>query len=322
VSAGWAAGSVRARAMTHRRVGTGGARTVAASGSLSAAVDLLARSPYGARVRPGDALADAAHGVRATVLWNLRVLAGWLPAGGADTVRALAGWFEIANVDEHLRALDGRGTSRPYELGSLATAWPSLAATGSHDELRTVLTASRWGDPGGDTAREVHLAMRLAWAARIATRAPAARDWALGGAALLLAVELFGRGLPLPAVAAARATGLLGPAWTGAGTLDALRAALPPAGRWALADVADARDLWRAEIGWWRRVRADSAKLTARSGFGPGPVVGAAGLLAADAWLALAGLEAAARGYADADGRSPSSRAGDASALEAFDAMA
>ena len=173
------------------------------------------------------------------------------------------------------------------------------------------MTASRWGDPGGDSAREVQLAMRLAWAARIATRAPFARDWALGGAALLLAGEMFGRGRPLPAGAAARATALLGPAWTGAATLDDLRAAMPPAGRWALADLSDVRDLWRAEIAWWRRVRADGSTLIARSGFGPGPIVGAAALLAADARLVLAGLEAAAR-----------ARAGDASALEAFDVVA
>jgi hypothetical protein len=294
--------------MTHRRVGAGGARALAASGSLSDAVDALARSPYGPRVRPGDALPDAAHGVRATVLWNLRVLAGWLPAKGAETVRALAAWFEIANVDEHLRALDDQGASRPFELGSLATAWPLLAATGTRVELRAALTASGWGDPGGETAREIQVAMRLSWAARIATRAPVAREWAFGGAALLLARELFGRGVPLPAGASARATSLLGPAWTAAGTLDALREAVPPAARWALADLDDARDLWRAEIAWWRRVRADSARLIARSGFGPGPVIAAAALLAADAWLALAGLEAAARAHADA--------------LEAFDVVA
>jgi hypothetical protein len=311
MSAGWVAGSVRARAMTHRRVGDGGARALAASASLSEAVDMLARSPYGPRVRPGDTLADAAYGVRATVLWNLRVLAGWLPAEGAETVRALAGWFEIANVDEHLRAFEGRAASRPYVLGSLATAWPLLAPTGSHDELRAALAASHWGDPGGDTARDVQLAMRLTWAARIATRAPVARDWALGAAALLLAGELFGRGMPLSAGAAARATALLGPPWAAASTLDALSAAVPAAARWALAGLADARDLWRGQIAWWRRVRADSSRLAARSGFGPAPVVGAAALLAADAWLVLAGLEAAAR-----------AQAGDASALEAFDVVA
>jgi hypothetical protein len=311
MSAGWVAGSVRARAMTHRRVGADGARNVAASASLSAAVDLLARSPYGERVRPGDALADAARGVRATVLWNLRVLAGWLPGGGAETVRALAGWFEIANVDEHLRALDGHGDGRRYELGSLGAAWPLLAGTGSREELRTALTASRWGDPGGDTARDIQLTMRLSWATRVASRAPAARDWALGGVALVLAKEMFGRGMPLPAGAAARTTALLGPAWTAATTLDGLRATVPTAARWALAGVADVRDLWRAETAWWRRVRADGSRLSARSGFGPDPVVGTVALLAADAWLVLAGLETAAR-----------TAAGDASALEAFDVVA
>jgi hypothetical protein len=297
--------------MTHRRIGVGGARALAASGTLGEAVDSLARSPYAPRVRPGDTLAEAGYGVRATVLWNVRVLAGWLPAEGAEMLRALAGWFEIANVDEHLRSLDGRAASRPYELGTLATAWPLLAATGSRDEMRAALTASRWGDPGGATDRDIRLALRLAWAARTVSRVPAARTWALGAAALVLARERLIRTQPLPPGAAARATVLFGPDWADAATLDGLRAAIAPAARWALMDVRAPRDLWHAEVEWWRRVRADASRLVARSGSGPAPVVGAAALLAADAWLTLAGLETSARG-----------QAGDAAALEAFDVLA
>jgi hypothetical protein len=55
-------------------------------------------------------------------------------------------------------------------------------------------------------------------------------------------------------------------------------------------------------------VRTDGAALLAGSGFGPGRMIGATALLAADAWLVRGALEIAARG-------------GDR-ALEVFDAVA
>ncbi len=59
VSVKWVAGSVRARALAHRRLGRGGVRALATSGSLAAAVESLAGSPYGRDVRPDSPLARA-----------------------------------------------------------------------------------------------------------------------------------------------------------------------------------------------------------------------------------------------------------------------
>jgi class I fructose-bisphosphate aldolase len=43
-------------------------------------------------------LAAAQHGVADALLWNLRVLADWLPGAGVRTLRTFAGSFEIANA--------------------------------------------------------------------------------------------------------------------------------------------------------------------------------------------------------------------------------
>jgi hypothetical protein len=329
MSAGWVAGSVRSQAMARRRLGTPAARRLAGAGSLAEALGTLARSPYrrvagtGAADGPGGRVAAAQRAVAETLLWNLRVLAGWLPAVGAERLRVLAGWFEIANVDEHLRALAGQPAEPPYRLGTLATAWPRLAGTGSATALRAELAASPWGDPGGTGDREISLGMRLAWAERVASRAPEARSWAAGAAALLVARERFASRPALaepglPEGAAATAGRVLGPGWSAAGSLAELAAAVVPAARWALLRVTEPADLWAAELRWWRRLGADGARLLAGrgtgsgssngggrvgsggpgggSGFGPDRMLGATALLAADAWLVRATLELAARG--------------------------
>jgi hypothetical protein len=280
---------------------------VLAAASLPVGVESLARSPYGRFVRADDSLAAATRGVAATLLWNVRVLAGWLPAAGAETLRVLAGWYEIANVEEHLCELAGLPFEPPFSLGSLATAWPRLSATTSLDEVRDTLRASRWGDPGGSTRRDVQLAMRLAWVERLTARVPSATPWALGGAALLLARELLALRRPLSDHVRARATRILGNRWSAASTLVELRASLPADANWVLRDVADVNRLWEAEAIWWRRLHADSALLQARSGFGVEAIVGAVGLLAYDAWLVTGALASAGRG---------------AEAVEVFDAVA
>jgi hypothetical protein len=295
-SAAWVAGSVRARAMARRRLGAEATRALAASPTLAEAVEALSRSPYGRAVRPGDGLDEAQRGVAETLLWNVRVLAGWLPARGAQALRVLAGWFEIANVDEHLRVLAGEPASPPYRLGSLATAWPRLARTGSLADLRVELATSAWGDPGGETVREVQLCMRLAWAERAAGQVAAVRPLALGGVALVAAREVFARGMPLPGRAGELCTRLLGPDWAGATSIDELAARLAPPSRWALRGVDSPADLWRAEAQWWARLARDGRALLAGSGFGLERAIGAVALLAADAWQVRAALAAAARG--------------------------
>ncbi|HEY6749354.1 MAG TPA: hypothetical protein VI357_27020 [Mycobacteriales bacterium] len=285
----WVAGSVRARALARRRLGPAGARALATGGSLDTALESLARSPYGRDVRPGQSLLDAQRGIAASLLWHLRVLAGWLPAEGAQSVRSLAGWFEIANVE------DRTGRSAPYRLGRLQVAWPRLAAAGSAEQLRAVLATSAWGDPGGDTPRLVGLRMRCAWAERAAEVSDSARAWAAGGVALLLARERFAAGRDLPAQAVAPAVRLLGETWLDAATLAEAGGRLPRAARGALADITDPADLWRAETSWWHRLEQDGFALLRRPDFGPDAAVGAVAVLAADARRVAGALELAAR---------------------------
>src|SRR6476469_2657449 len=146
MTAAWAAGGVRARALSSRRLGAQGARAVVASGDLGAAVAQLAQGPYGHDVRPGQGLAAAQRAVAATYLWHLRVLAGWLPRPGVEVVRLLAGWAELANIESLLRSLgpappSGASAAPPYELGSLATVWPRLQHEREQAAVRRVLGA-------------------------------------------------------------------------------------------------------------------------------------------------------------------------------------
>jgi hypothetical protein len=307
MSAAWVAGTVRARAMARRRLGGESARALAGSGSLASSVEALTSSPYQSNVRPGDTLEEAAQGTLATLVWNLRVLAGWLPSEGVEMLRRLAGWFEITNIEQYLRALSGRPARPAFALGALAVAWPRLARTRSADELRSELAASPWGAVGDGSPRELQLCLRLAWAERVVARVPAARAWALGAVALLLARERFARGLPLPDAAQPAVGRLLGPAAAAAPTLAALGAVVPREARWALGGTEEPDELWRAEARWWRRLHDDSARLLGRPGFGPEAAVGTAGLLAEDAWRVVGALSVAGRGD---------------DALAVFDAMA
>ena len=187
MSAGWVAGTVRARSMSRRRVGRAGARALATAPGLDAAVATLARSPYGHDLRPDTSLARAQRAVHETLLWNVRVLGGWVPRDGSSLLRVLLAPFEIANVADHLRRLQGEETPEPYRLGSLGTAWPRLARTTSIARLRGELATSAWGDPGGDSATDVLWTMRMALADRAVPVAPAVAPWAGGAVALLLA---------------------------------------------------------------------------------------------------------------------------------------
>jgi hypothetical protein len=307
MSAAWVAGSVRARAMTRRRVGRVTARSLASSPSIEAALAALARTPYGHDVRQGQTLAEAQHAVIDTTLWNLRVLAGWAPREGVAMLRVLLGAVEAANVTDHLQRLSGIQTPPPYRLGRMDTAWARLGATTSPDDLRRVLATSAWGDPGGETPREIVLAMRTALADRMIAAVPAAAAWASSSTALLIAREVVLERRELPPRAREAAERVLGPAALAAHTLPELVAALPMSTRWTFEDVAQPDQLWRAEARWWLRVEHDGFALARRAIAGPEVLVGAAALLAADAWRVRGALELAARGGAP---------------LEVFDAVA
>lgn len=316
MSTSWVAGTVRATALARRRLGAAGARELAATPNLEDALTLLASTPYGHDVRVTQTLAEAQKAVGDTLLWHLRVLSGWLPRGGAETVRLLAGGFEVANADEHVAGLGGRVAGPTFQLGMLETAWSRLRQARSLAEVQDVLVRSPWGDPGAATPWALHLGMRLAWADRVASGVPEAAGWARAAAAVLVLREpaLGDRALPGPL--AARATYLLGPDVVaalsgGAPSLARVAALLPADVRWVLEGVHRPEDLWLASVGWWRRVEQDAFGLLRRAGFDRAPVVGAAAVLAVDAWRVRAALEAAAR--------TPS---GGPAVLEAFDAVA
>jgi vacuolar-type H+-ATPase subunit C/Vma6 len=162
MSAGWVAGSVRARALARRRIGASAASDLARCDSLPTALARLGPTPYGRSIRAGQDLGEAQHAVAAALLWHLRVLAGWLPPDGAELIRVLCGGFEIANVDELLQRLAAKPAGPNFHLGSLATAWSHLADASSTQGLRAKIAVSPWGDPGGDDPQAIQAGMRLA----------------------------------------------------------------------------------------------------------------------------------------------------------------
>lgn len=314
MTAAWVAGSVRARAMTRRRLGGAAVRSLAASPSVEEALSSLAHTPYGHDVRTDQTLAGAQHAVVETFLWNVRVLAGWVPREGVSILRILLGSLEITNIHDHLLQLSGSETGlgrteppAPYRLGGLSTAWPRLSRTTSVEEVRQVLATSSWGDVGGGSPRDVCLAMQASLADRTMATIPAAAGWAAGAMALLLARVAVLERRRLPARAEDEARRGLGSAAVAANSLPELAAALPTWARWTLADVHEPTDLWQAEARWWARVERDGFVLARGASAGSEVLIGAVAMMAADAWRVRAALEVAARG-----GRS----------LEVFDAVA
>lgn len=296
---GWVAGSVRARHLLVRRLGHDRARALATSPSLEDALAALAGTAYGRLVRQGMGLAEAQRAAAATALWHIRVLAGWLPPGALQPVRALAAWFELANVEDRLRYLAGQDVWPPFELGALATAWPLVAGAQSAAEVRARLAGSPWGDPGTEEPADLGLALRLSWGRRVLGAVEEAREWAAGAVALLLARELLVAGRPAGALTAHRPPGV-GSAWAHAASLPALRAALPADAGWTLERLEQPSDLWRAEAAWWRRVEEDGGRLARDPHMGRPTVIGCVVLLGIDAWRTAGALEAAARGGAPA----------------------
>lgn len=294
MSAGWVAATVRARALAGRRMGPEARARLATPSAPAEALGALAHSPYAAAVRDCTTWAGARRAVARSALWNVRVLAGWAPPGGVDLLRLAAAWYELANIEDRWAALRGAEVPPPFELGALAAVWPRAARAGTVTELRTALAASPWGDPGTGEPGLGGVALRLAWAGRLAGAGPAAAGpWAAGQAALMAAVLVAdGAAAGLPPAGAATARRLLGAGWSEAAGLADLadRVARPAA--WALAGVGRPDDLWRAQLRWWERVEADGVTHQ-RGAVRPGadPVFGVAMALVADAWQVGAALD-------------------------------
>lgn len=294
LSAGWVAGSVRAQTLLQRRLGGNGARRLAGASSLEGALEQLSATAYGRTCRPGMSLTSAQRAVADTLLWHLRVLAGWVPPQALEPLRALAAWFEIANVDDRLAYLGGAEVDTPFALGGLATAWPRLADAGSTAEIRARLIGSGWGDPGDDDLDWIRLAMRLAWARRVLACLPDAEAWAAGAVALLIARERFLAARPLDVLTRLRPPAV-GTAWPVAATVEQLRDSLPAEAAWALDGIGAPEAIWEGEVAWWRRVDDDAQRLVRSEPMGAHTVIGSAVLLGVDAWRTSGALESAAR---------------------------
>lgn len=291
----WVAGGVRGRSLLRRRLGGAGARALATSPSLELAVGQLVRSPYMHDVRVGQSLAEAQRAVSATALWHVRVLAGWLPRGGAEVVRALAGAWEIANVRLLLASMRGAAPVTPYELGALATIPRRLLSASAPTDIRRSLAVSAWGDPDTDEPSELLSWMRLRWGERVAAVVPGASGWAAGYVALVVARAFFvegrrpgRRGWPtLP----------LGTGWEKASSIPDLARRVAPPARWTLAGIEDGAGLWSAEAR--SRSTVEREALERQDRFRPGSpeeVVASVVLLGLDAWRTRAALEVASRG--------------------------
>jgi hypothetical protein len=283
---------------------------LAAAGTLGEAVRQLSTTPYRRFLAADATVAQAQRAVSATLLWHLRVLAGWLPRAGVEALRALAAGFEIVNAEDRLRSIIAaraeQGTRQPYRLGALATAWGRLERAGTPGEFRAVLVGSSWGDPGGEELAAVAVALRIAAAERTVSAVPPAQRWAAGRAALLTARGGFVTGRPLPEPAARRAARLLGSRAVAAESFARFQQELPATARWAVDGIDRAEDLWRAEERWWAVLDRDGRELVRGSRYGLAPVVGAVAVLSVDAWRVRAALALAARGGGP---------------LEAFDAL-
>lgn len=293
--ASWVAASVRARLLGNRRLGTAGAASVARADGLHAALELLRPSAYGPNLEPSMSLEAAQRHVASTLLWNIRLMAGWLPPGGSSVLQPLAAWFEIANIEERLAYLSGGRHPPPYQLGPMGSAWRTVAALTTPDAIRDALAHSRWGDPGTSDPDGMVVAMRFRWAAWVAGAVPGSAVWAESASVLLAARLAFTLSAGSSGSLALAVHGLP-TAWEHAGSVTDLAAMLPHRLSWVLDGVQEPSNLWMAEARWWARVRIDALDLILRSRFESSAVVGMAALLAHDAWLVRAALSAAARG--------------------------
>ncbi|MGO9905008.1 MAG: hypothetical protein ACLPY3_04710 [Solirubrobacteraceae bacterium] len=291
----WTAGVTRARLLLGRAIGPGLASTVAASPSLTDGLAALTGSAYGERVRAGQDLATAQRAVAETLIWHLRILAGWLPAAGGALVRALAGWFELANVDARLAALCGDGREpEPFALGTLATAWGAAGQAHTIEQLADALAGSTWSLPRTHSPAELAIGLRVAWARRVQESAPEASAWVAGAGSLLVARELLVAQSSTHAELLRRYPGIDDRALS-ARTLAELRGALDARAGWALGTLSEPSELWRAELAWWERVEDDS-RLLLRRADDEAVVLAAVALLAVDAQRAVRALQSAAHG--------------------------
>ncbi len=256
---------------------------------------MLATTHYGERLRSGLSLEEVERAVFATVLWNIRVLAGWSPSLGASRLRVLAAAFELTNMRGELARIEGRSVGEPYELGSLASL-PRHAQPSSTLELRETLKRSPWGDPGALDAPAMLVALEISFVRRVVENVPEASAWAAGYGALLLArLVAAGTSLVPGSVPEANARAVFGHRAPAARTLHDLAAALSVSVAPVLDGATEPEDLWSCEARWWSQLWRSGEEGVRRGGADPATAVSAVAAMCADAWRVRVALEIAAR---------------------------
>jgi hypothetical protein len=245
-------------------------------------------------------LSEAQHAVSATLLWNLRVLAGWGPPVGTHPLRLLASEFELANVAALLDSVRGGTPTPPYVLGSLGLSWQRIASAKTVPEIRLALRTSPWGDPESEDPDSIRLTMQFGRARMLADGIPQAADLAITDASLTLARVMLNDALgELTDRARRDVSAVLGKRWQRADSLSELAETLPRSGRMVLSRVSDLRDLFAAEVRRWAMLESTAAQLMARTPASVCNTIGVGGALMADAWRVSAALSLAALGGAD-----------------------
>lgn len=295
MTAGWVAPAARGRALLGRLLVVDGARELAAAGSWDDARTMLSRTMYGAELPPSASRVDARCAAIAATAWQLRVLAGWLPAGRAVLARLFAAPVEIFNIEHHVAHLGGADPVESINLGSLAAAWPRVARAATVEDVRRVLALSVWEDPGGTEPTAISLALRVALARRFAAQVPIAGDWARGAVAVLVARERFAFGRDVNPPTGRTVDRLIGPHWRGVVRVEELADRLPATASWALHGIDDPAELWRGELAVVRRITEDARRRSTTQRYDESTVTAMMALLIIDLWTVCAAIEMAGR---------------------------
>ncbi len=302
MTAGWVAATIRGRALLRSSMGVPTARRISSAATWEEARRDLGSTVFGSGVF-GRGLggeedrASARANAGASTVWQLRVLAGWVPPTDTALVRVAAGPIEIGNIEQHLaRCAGGAQVAPAVSMGSLGIAWPRAGHADSAVAVRQVLRRSAWGDPGGDAPAEVALGLRVAWLRRVLRADPATRPWVLGALAVMVARERFAFDRDISPMTRRELVRFLPRDVPTSDSLAALVARLPDVASWPFDDVDAADELWRAEAAVLRRVAGDADRRVATARAGRSTFTAILASLLVDLWRVQAAIELAGHG--------------------------